>query len=87
MNWNLSQYLPTAANVQTSFNSVVAGYISAIWSKIREEDRAPKTPSRRKNQSSQSQTQITPLGVGVHESVEEFAKNIVTGEMSQQLFM
>lgn len=87
MNWNLAEYLPAAGNVQTAFSAVVAGYISAIWSRIKNRERGPKTPSRRRNLGSQTQTPVTPLGVGALKSVEEFAKFLVGGEMSQKLFM
>ena len=36
MNWNISDYLPVEAGCQTSFNLIIAGYISATYMQFKE---------------------------------------------------
>ncbi|XP_034952341.1 DNA polymerase epsilon catalytic subunit 1 [Chelonus insularis] len=85
MNWNLMEILPQEASCQASFNTVIAGYITAVYQFITEME-VPSTPRvRRRKNSSLSQT-MCQLGLGSLENAAEFAKKIIAGEMSQKLF-
>ncbi|XP_046479124.1 DNA polymerase epsilon catalytic subunit 1 isoform X1 [Neodiprion pinetum] len=87
MNWNLIEYLPEEAACQASFNAIVAGYISAVYQHMSESESSDATPRRRKRKnSSLSQTLTAPLGLGALESTAEFAKKIISSEMSHKLF-
>lgn len=87
MNWNLMEYLPEDAACQDNFSAVIAGYIMKVYLHLKE-NLVPEghTPARKKRVSSQSQTQSKPMGIGVHETTAEFAKDLITGEMAQKLF-
>lgn len=88
MNWNLIEYLPEEAACQASFSAIVAGYISAVYQHMCESDTADATPRRRRKNrnSSLSQTLSAPLGLGALENTAEFAKKLISGEMSHKLF-
>lgn len=81
MNWNMMHYLPES--VQMHFSAVVAGYLSAVYQHLEAQGPARTPRVRRSSQLTQTQ----PLGVGAHQSVAEFAKALVHGEMSQKLFL
>ncbi|CAB0006743.1 unnamed protein product, partial [Nesidiocoris tenuis] len=85
MNWNLSEFLPEEANVQGHFTTIIATYISTIYQFMAESEPVLGTPMRRQTTASQA-TQTAPTGVGAHLSTAEFAKNLITGELSQKLF-
>lgn len=86
MNWNMMEYLPEAAACQMNFSAVVAGYISAIYQHLHQESTRitpGNTPMKRRLGSQQ-----TPqLGVGAHASTAEYAKELISGEMAQKLFL
>lgn len=81
------EYLPEDAACQDNFSAVIAGYIMKVYMHL-QEHLVPEgqTPVRKKRASSQSQTQSKPLGLAVHESTAEYAKELITGEMAQKLF-
>ncbi|XP_050693132.1 DNA polymerase epsilon catalytic subunit A-like [Eriocheir sinensis] len=86
MTWNLAEYLPKWCDCQTSFNNVIASYINTIYEKLQEEtDRySPgNTPMKRKAASQASQSQ-TPQGA--NKSCEEFAQELVAGQLAQKLY-
>lgn len=81
------EYLPEDAACQDNFSAVIAGYIMKVYLHLKE-NLVPEgqTPARKKRVSSQSQTQSKPLGIGVHATTAEYAKELITGEMAQKLF-
>ena len=94
MHWNLASYLPEAGACQKNFNTVIVGYLTANYQFLQEEVGrvAPgMTPvRRRRTQSSQTQTpRNNSQGRQNNEenqSVEEYAQELVSGELSQRLF-
>ncbi|XP_023347648.1 DNA polymerase epsilon catalytic subunit A, partial [Eurytemora carolleeae] len=92
MTWNLANFLPEEGNIRGNFNRVVVGYISAVNNYLeREKEKiAPgETPIRKRKLT------LTPGGFGTPStnpnrkepmSVEEFADDLVSGELSQRLF-
>lgn len=81
------EYLPEDAACQDNFSAIIAGYIMKIFLHL-QENMIPEgqTPIRRKRAGSQSQTQSKPMGVGVHLTTAEYAKELISGEMAQKLF-
>lgn len=77
MNFNLAEQLPELAGCRNSFNTVIAGYINAVYLKLKE------TEDRQHTVAILSQPS---LGLGAHENVVGFAKKIISGEISQKLF-
>lgn len=77
MNWNLAEQLPETAGCRNSFNTVIAGYINTIHMKLKEVDRS--------QQSVIALSQPT-YGLVAYEDVVRFAKDIISGEISQNLF-
>ncbi|XP_015190647.1 PREDICTED: DNA polymerase epsilon catalytic subunit A isoform X2 [Polistes dominula] len=84
MNWNLASYLPKEAACQSTFNAIIAGYISATYQHICKNEETSDTLLHRKKNCSQDFT--APLGLGALESTAGFAKKLISGEMSQKLF-
>lgn len=84
MNWSLIECLPKESDCQASFNAVIAGYINIIYRCIIENETNNTIRPRRRY--SQSQSFIAPLGLGALESTAEYAKKLISGEMSQRLF-
>ncbi|XP_033227375.1 DNA polymerase epsilon catalytic subunit A isoform X2 [Belonocnema kinseyi] len=88
MNWNLMEYLPKESGCQATFSAIIAGYISAIYQHVNEYEPSgnatPRPRQRRSSCASQSLTQR--LGLADLENTAEFAKSLITGEMSQKLF-
>ena len=94
MNWNLATYLPEEGACQKNFSTVIAGYITAIYQYMLEENERVKpgsTPVRRRRASQFSQastparSQAQGQGQGAT-SVEEYAKELISGELTQRLF-
>lgn len=77
MNWNIAEQLPETAGCRNSFNTVIAGYINAIYLKLKQNDH---------QQNAVSVFSQPSLGLAAHEDVVEFAKEIISGEISQKLF-
>ncbi|XP_037072699.1 DNA polymerase epsilon catalytic subunit A-like [Pollicipes pollicipes] len=81
MCWNMSNYLPEEGACQVNFSTIIASYISAVYQQIAAEVDAftpGRTPVRRRV-SSQPQAKF--------QDAVDFAKNLITGEMAQKLFM
>lgn len=76
MNWNLAEQLPELAGCRNSFSAIIAGYINAIYTKLGQTEAV---------QATLVLTQPS-LGIGAHEEVVTFAKEIISGEISQNLF-
>ncbi|KAK4884405.1 hypothetical protein RN001_000676 [Aquatica leii] len=77
MNWNLIEQIPEEAGCRNSFNAIIAGYINAIYMKLREEER---------NENIIVALSQPSLGLAAHEKVAKYAKEIIEGEISQNLF-
>ena len=89
MNWNMMEFLPENGGVRKYFSDVVASYIHAVYTKLSRsdgEEGAPATPKRRKTTLSQL-TQTTPMGVGTRDSIASFAKELLTNELQDKLFL
>ncbi|XP_051165586.1 DNA polymerase epsilon catalytic subunit 1 [Leptopilina boulardi] len=87
MNWNLMEYLPKEASCQTIFSNIIAGYINAIYQHISDNEPGNATPRpRQRSQSVSSQSFTQRLGLADLENTAQFAKALITGEMSQKLF-
>ena len=87
MNWNLMEYLPKEAACQATFSAIIAGYISAIYQYMNDNEPGNATPRpRRRRNSCASQSLTQRLGLGELQNTAEFAKSLITGEMSQKLF-
>lgn len=81
MNWNLMECLPKEAACQSSFSAIIAGYINAIYQFISENE-LNAIPKRKSN----SQSLAAQLGLGSLENTANFAKKLISGDMSQKLF-
>ena len=91
MNWNLASYLPEEGACQKNFNTVIAGYVMAIHQFLQDEAERVvpgSTPVRRRRNASQTQSsQRRREGVGEGgPTVEEYARELVSGELAQRLF-
>lgn len=75
MNWNIAEQLPEAANCKNNFSAVIAGYINAIYTRLKQRE-----------QTSVAVLSQPSLGLGAHEEVVEYAKELLAGEISQTLF-
>ncbi|XP_060536886.1 DNA polymerase epsilon catalytic subunit 1 [Cylas formicarius] len=78
MNWNIAEQLPEAANCRNNFNAVIAGYINAIYSRLKHNMSRPNVAPVVLSQPA--------FGLGAYESVMEYAKDLLSGEISQTLF-
>lgn len=77
MNWNLADLLPENGGCRNSFNAVIAGYINAVYTKMKENE----------NSTIARAVLSQPLlGIGANEDVAEYAKDILSGEITQKLF-
>ncbi|XP_014281923.1 DNA polymerase epsilon catalytic subunit 1 [Halyomorpha halys] len=86
MNWNLSECLPEKANVQNHFTTMIAGFMSAVYQFLCDQVPNLGTP-RRRLLKSLTQTQTAPTGVGIDEATIKFTKELISGDLSQKLFM
>lgn len=77
MNWNIAEQLPEAAGCRNSFSAIIAGYINMIHLRLKQNER----PQQRVAVQSQPS-----LGLSAYEDVVEFAKELISGEISQKLF-
>ncbi|XP_035733285.1 DNA polymerase epsilon catalytic subunit 1-like isoform X2 [Vespa mandarinia] len=85
MNWNLASYLPKEVACQSTFNAIIAGYISATYQHICTNEETSDNLLHKKRTDC-SQDFIAPLGLGALENTAHFAKKLISGEMSQKLF-
>ncbi|KAK9501199.1 hypothetical protein O3M35_002270 [Rhynocoris fuscipes] len=83
MNWNLSEFLPEEYNVQGHFLTIIASYMSAIFQHIVQTEPTLGTPRRPAFSSSQL---TLPTGLGGLASTVDYAKNLISGDLSQKLF-
>ncbi|CAG9813248.1 unnamed protein product [Phaedon cochleariae] len=77
MNWNIADLLPEQARCRSNFNAVIAGYINAIYTRLKHNERTTV--------SAAVLSQPT-FGIAQHETVVEYAKELLAGEISQTLF-
>lgn len=76
MNWNIADQLPEAAGCRNSFNTVIAGYVNAVHMKLKEVG----------NQQTTIALSQPTFGLVAYDDVVKFAKDIISGEISQNLF-
>lgn len=86
MNWNMMEFLPEEGGIRKYFNDIVAGFIHAIYTRLITNDVMSATPKRRKTTLSQL-TQSAPLGVEAHEDTAAFAKELISSELTDKLFL
>jgi hypothetical protein len=77
MNWNLAERLPESGGCRNGFNAVIAGYINAVYTRMKQMENSTIVRAVCSQPS---------LGLGAHEEVAEYAKEILSGEISQKLF-
>ncbi|XP_023014693.2 DNA polymerase epsilon catalytic subunit 1 [Leptinotarsa decemlineata] len=77
MNWNIAELLPEQARCRDSFNAVIAGYINAIYVRLKQNENTTISPAVLSQPS---------FGIAQYEDVIDFAKNLLAGELSQTLF-
>lgn len=80
------EFLPEEGGVRKYFNDIIAGYIHAIYSHLTTKDGILNTPKRRKTTLSQL-TQTAPMGVEAHEDTAAFAKELISNELTDKLFL
>ncbi|KOC70592.1 DNA polymerase epsilon catalytic subunit A [Habropoda laboriosa] len=85
MQWNLMECLPKEYACQSSFSTIIAGYIHAIYQFMSENEQMNNT-IKPKRLNSASQTLTPQLGLGSLENTADFAKQLISGDMSQKLF-
>ncbi|XP_046997014.1 DNA polymerase epsilon catalytic subunit 1 [Schistocerca americana] len=86
MNWNLLEFLPNIGGCRENVSAVIAGYISAVYQHMQESD-GPQTPVRRRRvTSSQTPSQLAPLGLAAHATAADFARNLIKEEMALRLY-
>ncbi|XP_044265120.1 DNA polymerase epsilon catalytic subunit 1 isoform X2 [Tribolium madens] len=76
MNWNLAERLPETGGCRASFNAVIAGYINAIYTKMKQTE----------NRIARAVLSQPSFGIGANEDVAQYAKDILSGEITQKLF-
>lgn len=77
MNWNIAELLPERAGCRNNFNAVIAGYINAVYTRLENADRSRVIVGALSQPS---------YGLATHETVMEYAKELLQGEISQTLF-
>ncbi|CAL7943087.1 unnamed protein product [Xylocopa violacea] len=85
MNWNLMECLPKEAACRSSFSSIIVGYINAIYQFMSQNELNTSVKPRRRP-SSFSQSLTGQLGLGSLENTADFARKLISGDMSQELF-
>jgi hypothetical protein len=83
MEWSLAMSLPKEAGCRENFNALVAGYVSATFTKLQEAQETKgddETPVRKRTVS-----QAAPLG-SVRQSAADYAKGLITGDLGQKLY-
>lgn len=87
MNWNLTEYLPKVARCKQYFETIIVAFIVNVNNHMQEMIPDGSTPRIRQRRSSLSQQQLTPhFGVGVSEDASEYAKKLLSGDISRKLF-
>lgn len=77
MHWSIAEQLPETAGCRYSFIAVIVGYVTAINKKMKEmEDR----------ESAVVLLSQPSLGLGGHEHVVNYAKEIISEDISLKLF-
>ncbi|CAG9765603.1 unnamed protein product [Ceutorhynchus assimilis] len=74
--WNIAEQLTEQGSCRRNFETIIAGYVTSIYVKLKEK-----------------KTTAVPLvlsqpsyGLASHEDVVEYAKELISGEISQELF-
>jgi hypothetical protein len=83
MNWNISEYLPNVCHARKHFEETIALYMSAIYKHMKSID---SLTMKRISESLSQVTQSNMLGVASCESVAEYAKTIISEELTTRLF-
>jgi len=83
MNWNISEFLPNVCHARKHFEETIAVYMSAIYKHMRSID---SVTLKRISESLSQITQSNMLGVASCESVAEYAKTVISDELTTRLF-
>lgn len=77
MHWSIAEQLPETAGCRYSFIAVIVGYVTAIHRKMKELECRENTVAILSQPS---------LGLGGHKDVVEYAKEIISEDVSLKLF-
>ena len=87
MNWNLTEYLPKVGKCQQYFDMTIATFIFHVNNHMQDIQMMGIQGPRKRRNSSLSQQQLTQnYGVGVSDDASEYAKKLLSGEISRKLF-
>ncbi|CAG9856188.1 unnamed protein product [Phyllotreta striolata] len=77
MKWHIAEMLPERANCRDNFHTIIAGFLIAVYNKLKE-----------KNRSTVSSTTLSQpsFGLAQHEIVLNYAGELLSGDISQTLF-
>lgn len=78
--------LPQEAACRSSFSAIIAGYINAVYQFMSENELNTTVRPNRLRSNSLSQSLTPQLGLGSLENTADFAKKLISGDMSQKLF-
>lgn len=84
MNWNISEFLPNVCHARKHFEETISVYMSAIYKHMRSID---SVMLKRISESLSQVTQSNMLGVASCESIAEYAKTVISNELTSRLFM
>lgn len=77
MHWSIAEQLPETAGCRYSFIAVIMGYVTAIHKKMKEMENRENAILALSQPS---------LGLAGHEDVVEYAKEIISEDISLKLF-
>lgn len=77
MHWSIAEQLPETAGCRYSFVAVIVGYITAIHRKMKETERRETAVALLSQPS---------LGLGGLDNIVEYAKEIISEDISLKLF-
>lgn len=83
MNWNISEFLPNVCHARKHFEETIAVYMSAIYKHMQSID---SVTLKCISESLSQVTQSNMLGVASCESIAEYAKTVISDELTTRLF-
>jgi len=87
MQWRLINYLPEVGNCKLNFSTAIASYITAVYKHLSTEFDGfipGETPVRKRNST---QTPRRAHDNPLMKNTTEFARELITGELAQKLFL
>lgn len=83
MNWNISEFLPNVCHSRKHFEQTIAVYMSAIYKHMRSID---SVTLKNISESLSQVTQSNMLGVASCESTAQYAKTVISDDLTTRLF-